>query len=335
MKWGAPSNLNWLFLLLPLALVLWALYRRKQNKLKRLSDSRIWSSGSTSKPFRSMRLRISLRLAALALLIIAIGRPQWGFHWKEVKQRGLNVMIALDTSKSMLADDIKPNRIERSKLAIKDLLKQLQGDRVGLTAFSGSAFLHCPLTSDYAAFLMQLNDLYAGIIPRGGTDIEGALEYALKSFSQENSADNVVILISDGENQTGEPLSLIPELQEADVRVFSIGVGTPEGALIPLRNSQNKISFLKDKDGNAVKTRLNENTLKEIALESGGFYVRAAPGDFGLKEVYRRGIAHLQKDEQKSRRARIYQDRFFWFIGLAILILVFESAFEPRRRVEQ
>lgn len=332
MRWGAQYMLWWLLALLPAFFILQALHRRRRRQLSRLVSETHWDTMLSSRPFKQNRQRTLLRLLAAALLIVAMARPQWGFHWEEVKQRGLNILVLLDTSKSMLAEDLKPNRLQQTKWAVRDLLHELHGDKIGLVAFAGGSFLQCPLTVDYAAFMMQLDDLYAGIIPKGGTDTGAALKTALDSFESDSAADNVIILISDGEDHGGHPLKMVDELKKANVRVFSIGVGTSEGELIPIRDSQGKVSFLKDHQGNVVKTRLQEDVLRDLALKTGGDYVRSAPGDFGLERIYRERISGLQKAEQEARMARIYEERYPWFVGAALLVLVIEATLTKRRR---
>ena len=196
-------------------------------------------------------------------------------------------------------------------------------------AFAGDAFLLCPATIDYAAFTMMLDDVYAGIVPVGGTDLFQALETSLESFkeSEESQADKVIILISDGEGHTGDPLALLPKLKEENIRVFAIGVGTRKGELI-----QTSDGFVKDKSGNVVKSSLNESMLERIAFETGGFYVRSAPGDFGLERVYQQGIAQLQREERETRMSKTWTERFQWLLGAALLLLVIEAGIRPTQR---
>lgn len=327
MKWNDPDFLMWLSALLPLLLITGLMIKRREKLLARMAGKGLWPTLLPGHSTKRRRTKNLLRMLALALALLAIARPQWGFEWEEVRQRGLSIIVALDTSKSMLAQDIKPNRLQQAKWGVRDLVKELKGDRIGLVAFAGDAFLQCPATIDYAAFLMMLDDVYAGIIPLGGTDIFQALEDSIDSFDKETAADKVIILISDGEGTTGDPLALLPRLKKEQIRVFTIGVGTREGELI-----QTSEGFVKDSDGNVVKSSLNENTLERIAAETDGFYVRSAPGDFGLERVYRQGIAQLQREEHESRMAKIWQERFQWFIGAALLLLLIEAAVRPVKK---
>ncbi|MDF7808755.1 VWA domain-containing protein [Pontiellaceae bacterium B12219] len=328
MKWNNPDILLWLLALLPFLLITGLMLRRRLALLKRMSDEGLWS---TMIPYLSpsrQRFKNFIRTVIIALAIAALARPQWGFKWEKVQQRGLSILVALDTSKSMLAQDIKPNRLQQAKWGIRDLVNELNGDRIGLVAFAGDAFLQCPATIDYAAFMMMLDDVYAGIVPVGGTDLFQALETSIESFEkgEESKSDKVIILISDGEGHTGDPLALLPRLKEEKIRVFAIGVGTREGDLI-----QTSDGFVKDQQGNVVKSALNEKLLEQLAFETGGFYVRSAPGDFGLERVYQQGIAELQREDRESRMSKTWNERFQWFLGAAILLLILEAAVRPTK----
>ena len=327
MKWNDPNFLMWLLALLPLLLITGLMVARRNQLLVRMAEKGLWPTMMPGYAPKRRRMKNGLRILALALALIAVARPQWGFKWEKVHQRGLSIIVALDTSKSMLAQDIKPNRLQQAKWGVRDLLNELQGDRIGLVAFAGDAFLQCPTTIDYAAFLMMLDDVYAGIIPLGGTDIFQALEESIDSFEKDTAADKVIILISDGEGHTGDPLALLPRLKEENIRVFTIGVGTREGELI-----QTSDGFVKDKEGNVVKSSLDESMLERIAFETGGFYVRSAPGDFGLERVYQQGIAELQREERESRNVKTHLERFQWVLGAALILLVVEATIRPVKR---
>jgi Ca-activated chloride channel family protein len=272
---------------------------------------------------------------AIALGMLALARPQWGFHWEEVKRRGLDIIVVLDTSKSMLAEDIKPNRLQQAKWGIRDLVYKLKGDRIGLVTFAGSSFLQCPLTIDYAAFLMTLDDVYPGIIPRGGTDIGNAIFKAIDSFEYDTQADRAIILVSDGEDHERVNGKLLETLKSRNIKVYAVGVGTQEGDLIPQVDRNGHPGFLKDQQQQVVKTALRESELSELALGTGGVYVRSAPGDFGLERIYDQGIDQLQRDEQESRMVKAYEDRFMWFLAAALAVLVIEALVSERTRKPQ
>lgn len=324
MKFGSPEFLKWLLLILPLAgLFIW-LHRQRAARLARLISSNVWKTVIPGFKTKRSGRRTVLRLLALLCVGLALTRPQWGTHWEEVKQRSLDIIVVLDTSKSMLTEDIKPNRLKQAQWAVRDFVKHLKGDRIGLVAFAGSSFLQCPVTIDYAAFTMMLDDLYAGIIPRGGTAIEQALKTAVDSFDTDADADRVIILITDGEDLEGNALDMAEQLKKQGIKLFSIGVGTLDGDLIPTSEG-----YVKDSQGQVVKSSLNEGLLEKLARETGGFYVRSAPGDFGLDRIYNLGISSLQRGEQETRLAKVYEERYGWFAAAALLLLLAEGLFRP------
>jgi Ca-activated chloride channel family protein len=331
MKWARPELLHLLWLLIPAALVLFALARRRLRMLHQLADAGIVGQLAPGWRPERVRTRLVLWLLAVGLLIMALARPQWGFHWEEVKRRGLDILVVLDTSRSMLAEDVKPNRLQQSKWGIRDLVRELRGDRIGLVAFAGSSFLQCPLTIDYAAFLLTLDDVYAGIIPRGGTAIRQALLTAMEGFEDQTEADRAIILVTDGEDHEADPLDLVDELKEMRIRVFAIGIGSLEGELIPAAEGSQG-AFFKDREGQAVKTALREDVLEKLALATGGAYVRSAAGDTGLERVFREGLSKLKRDEAESRMVQAYEDRFGWFIAAALALLALEAALSDKDR---
>ena len=333
MNWGAPQIL-WALLALPVWL--WAAHRLLRARRRRLAA---WVDADAHpyllpgrNPAAAHR-RIWLRTLALACLIIALARPQWGFHWEEITRRGLDLLVVLDTSRSMTAADIKPSRLQQAKWGIHDLLRALRGDRVGLIPFAGSSLLQCPLTTDYAAFAMTLDDLYCGIIPRGGTAIAQALRTAIDSFPDDTTADRCILLVTDGEDHEGDPLSLLPELKQKGIRLYAIGIGTLEGEMIPADPSSGG-AYFKDRKGQIVKTTLHEDILQQLATSTGGAYVRSAAGDTGLERVFRESIDKLKRTEAESRTARINEERFQWPLLLSLLLLLLESL-TPDRTTSQ
>jgi Ca-activated chloride channel homolog len=330
MKWGQIELLYWLPLALPLAWLLFALLRRRRAALARLIDPTMLPVlAPTWNPARA-KTRLGLRILALAMLVLALARPQWGFHWEEVRRKGLDMVVVLDTSRSMMASDIKPSRLQQAKWGVRDLLRNLHGDRVGLVPFAGSSLLQCPLTIDYAAFTMTLDDIYSGIIPRGGTAIEQALRTAIAAFPADGAADRVILLITDGEDHEGDPLALLSELTEKNIRVYSIGIGTLEGEMVPAGDGQ--AAYFKDRQGQIVKTALKEDVLQKLALGTGGTYVRSAPGDTGLERVFNESINSLKRSEQEARTAKIFEERFLWPIATALLLLAWEAALSDRKK---
>ncbi len=327
-------NALWLLALVP-ALVLflvWA-FRARRRALEEFIAPALGVRLTASVNRAARRWKAVLLVAVVLFAALALARPQWGFEWREVKRRGVDVFVVLDVSKSMLAEDVRPNRLTQAKFAVEDLLGKLQGDRVGLIAFAGSVFVQCPLTVDYEAFRMTLRDVSPNSIPRGGTAIGQSLQVALKSFEAGESGDRAIVLITDGEDTEDDPLPAAEAVAKQGVRVYAIGIGTSDGELIPVREQDRPMEFLKDREGQVVKSRLNEEALKQIALKTGGIYVRSAAGDFGIETIYEKGIAQLQRAEHEARLQKRYLERYQWPLGIALALLVIEMFVTERRRI--
>lgn len=326
MQWGDTFWLHGLWLGALLAALIIGLWRWRERRLASLLDPVVLAQFLPPRRRARHFWRLSLWMAAFLAGLLALARPQWGERWIEMKHMGLDILVVLDTSNSMRAQDIRPDRLGRAKLGIRDLLSRLQSDRIGLIAFAGSSHLLCPVTADYGAFMMMLDDTYSGIIPRGGTAIEQALQKAINTFDEHITADRVILLITDGEDHEGDPLRLIDELRRRNIRVFAVGIGSPEGDLIPVQNAQGATPFLRDAAGKIVKTELQEDVLERIATRTGGIYARATPSDFGLERIYEQGIRPLQREELESKMVRMHEDRFIWFAGAGFLFLLLACA---------
>jgi Ca-activated chloride channel homolog len=325
MQWAQPQMLHGLWLLPPLALLLAGLLRRRERQLARLLDPEVLARSLPPERRRRQRVRLLLWLAAWTLGVLALARPQWGEQWEPVRHEGLDIMVVLDTSHSMRAEDIRPNRLGRAQLGLRDLVGQLRGDRIGLIPFAGAQYLYCPLTADYAAFLMMLDDVHPGIVPRGGTAIEQALRGAIEALDQGGEADRVILLVTDGEDHEGHPLGLIDTLRHRGIRLFAVGVGSPEGELIPISDERGGTDFLRDREGQIVRTRLEESVLERLAVATGGMYVRATPRDFGLDTIYQEGIAPLQRALLETEEVLSYKDRYGWLLAVALCLWLLET----------
>ena len=324
--------LNALWLVAVFAMFLWWAARRHRRLLTRFVAGKLLPDIAGS---YSAGIRIAknfLLVTVLIFAVIALARPQWGFEWQEVKRQGIDIMVLVDVSKSMLTQDVRPDRLQRTKLAVMDLLKKLKGDRIGLVAFAGDAFLMCPLTSDYDGFALSLNDLSVDSVPRGGTNIDRALSVAMDSFDDVDSQYKAVIVITDGDNHEGDPVEQARKAKKDGVRVYTIGIGTKEGELIQLSNVRGETRFLKDAEGNFVKSRLNERLLQEIALLTDGVYVKSSGAEFGLDYIYENDLAQLEKREIESKMQKRFYERFQWPLSVALLLLCVESCLTTRRR---
>lgn len=299
--------------------------------MRRFADKRLIDGITPNVSAGRKVLKTMLVLAAVAALFIALARPQWGFEWQEVKRSGLDMLIAIDVSKSMLTKDVKPDRLERSKFAVKDVVKKLNGDRIGLIAFSGTAFLQCPLTIDYNGFLITLDDLNVNTIPRAGTSIAAAINEARDIFKGPEKKYKVLVIITDGEELEGDAVSAAKEAAKEGIRIYCVGVGTYEGDLIPTINDNGDRVYLTDKSGSVVKSRLNEDVLKNVALSTGGSYVRATQAEFGLSLLYDKSISKLEKRDIESKMKKRYEERFQIFIAIALALLLLEPLISERK----
>ena len=267
-------------------------------------------------------------LAAMGLMIFSLAGPRWGERFQEVTQRGVDIMICMDVSTSMMVEDIKPNRLGRAKWEVMDLIKVIRGDRIGLVAFAGRAFLHCPLTLDYNALLMFLDQLSPDLIPVYGTDLGDAINTACASFDKKSNTDKVILLITDGEDNEKHGLSAAQRAGDDGVRIFVFGIGDPTGGPVP---QMGKGGFEKDDGGKLVLSKLDEQTLTDIARASGGVYVRSIEGDMDLDRLYFDGIQKKTEARTlKSGKIKVFEERFYLFLTAAFVLLLLEGLFDER-----
>jgi Ca-activated chloride channel family protein len=320
----------YLIWLVPLAaLLFWYGHRRRRRILKRYAKP-AGLAAILPDLIPRRESRAALILATLLLTAVALAGPQYGYRWEEVERRGVDLIIALDCSRSMLAEDIKPTRLDRAKREVVDLLGMLSGDRVGLVAFAGTAFLQCPLTVDYEAFDLFLSHLGPDFLPVGGTDLAAALTVAAEGFDPKAASDKAVILITDGGHTAPSDLqAAVNKVKTAKIKVFCIGVGGEGGVPVPAAQG----GFEKDKSGKIVLSHLDEAGLEQIALATGGGYVRSVAGDMDLDTIYRQQIKReLTARNLATSRRRVWEDRYQWALGLALLLLAAEMLLPGRRR---
>ncbi len=332
MRFAQPNYFFWFWIVAALVIFLIWAWRKRNRDLQRFAQSASLSEILSAVDVKKKFIKQGLEVFALIFIVFALVRPQWGFQWREIKRQGLDILIALDTSKSMLATDVKPNRLERSKLAVKDLVRKLRGDRIGLIAFSGTAFLQCPLTVDYNGFLLSLDDVKIDTIPRGGTNLSAAIQTAVESYKGGQKKHKVLVIITDGENHEGDPLAQAKRAAKEGLKIFCIGIGTSEGELIQYVDADGKKVFLKDKEGNVVKSRLNEEILQQVALASGAAYVRSSGAEFGLDLIYKEKLSSLERREFKSQMVQHFHERFQMPLAIALLLLAVELCVSERKR---
>lgn len=325
---------SYLFLGILGLFIFYLLTRRREKKaLEHFARKELLPELLSSLDSESRKKKLILVFTAIAFSIVALMRPQWGFYWEEGKRSGLDILIAIDTSRSMLAEDVKPNRLEHAKEMIRELVKGLRGDRIGLIAFSGRAFLACPLTNDYAGVLFSLQNLDENLIPKGGTSLSSAIGEALKSYRGEEKKYKVLILLTDGEDHEGDPIRLIENAKQEGLRIFSVGIGTPEGDLIPMTRGDGQKEFLKDGQGRVVKSHLNEDLLRKIALKADGNYVKAEGEISGLKQIYEERLSKMEKGEFEGKMRKKNTERFQIPLMIALLLLVYEPLIMERKKV--
>src|ERR1700722_7650813 len=330
----AHPNILWLLLVIPPAMVLifWLANRQKQKLLAQFISARLSPTLTTGISPARQKLRFALLIFARGCLIIALARPQYGFDLEEVQQNGLDIVVAVDTSKSMLATDIAPNRLERAKLAALELMQDAKSDRLGLVAFAGDAFLECPLTIDNTAFEQSVQALNVNSIPQGGTAIAAAIQTAQTAF-KENDAHKILVLLTDGEDNVNEAdaLAAAKDTTKDGLTIFTIGIGTANGDLIRITDANGNSDYVRDEQGNVVKSHLNENLLQQIAGATGGFYLPLRGADT-MDTLYERGLAPLPKSEGKERLIKHYHEQYQWPLGAAILLLLSEIFLPERKR---
>jgi len=324
-------NLLWLLLVAPPALVLffWWAERTRQRLLTQFVEARLLATLTAGVSPVRRKVRFALVAAAGLLLILTLARPQRGFDLQEVEQRGLDIVVAVDTSKSMLATDIAPNRLARAKLAALELMQKAGTDRLGLVAFAGDAFLSCPLTIDNTAFQQSVQALDVRSIPQGGTALAEAIKTALTAF-KEKGHHQALVLISDGEDNDEGALEAAQSAAKEGLKIFTIGIGSAEGTLVQVPDEKGNSDYVRDEKGQVVKSRLNEALLRQVAEATGGFYQPLRGADT-INTLYTQGLEPLPKSENKEKLVRRYHEQFQWPLALAILLLLTEIILPERR----
>jgi Ca-activated chloride channel family protein len=332
MNFAYPHFLWSLLVILPaLALFFWWAARKRRQLMTQFIQARLLPGLISGISPTRQRVRPVLIAVAFALLLVALARPQWGFTWEESKQKGLDIVVAIDTSKSMLAEDIAPNRLQRAKLAALDLMQQAQSDRLGLVAFAGGAFLQCPLTTDDNAFRQSVEALDVNIIPQGGTAVAEAITTALTAF-KEGDNFKVLVLFTDGEDNDENALAAAQSAAKEGMKIYTVGIGTAEGELLRVKDAKGRTDYIRDPEGNVVKSRLNESLLQQIAgATEGGFYLPMR-GAKTIDTLYEKGLAPLPKSEGQEKLVKRMHERYHWPLGAAIGLLLAEMLLPARSR---
>ena len=322
----AQAQFLLLLLLIPFFFIIQALVlRMRRNRIRKFGDENLVKQLMPSYSLSKVWVRLTFFALGFMFFIIGLSRPQIGAKIKEHETKGAEIMIVLDVSNSMLAEDYSPNRLDRAKLAISRLVDKLRDDRIGLIVFAGNSFVQLPITTDYVSAKMFLNSISTDSVPIQGTAIGEAINTAIRSFSAQSEKSRAIIIITDGENHEDDPVAAAKQAAEMGIRVFTIGVGSPEGKPIPMNGE-----LLKDKDGEIVVSRLDEDVLNEVAQAGNGAYVRAGNSEFGLNPI----IEDLKKLEDEKYNSIVFEEfdeQFMYFLGIALFFFVLEMLVGDRR----
>jgi len=330
MRFASPQIL-WLLLVFPPAMLVffWWSRRVRQRLMAQFIQSRLLPGLIAGVSSTRQKIRAAFLVGAVIFVILALARPQWGYFQEEVAQRGLDIVAAIDTSKSMLATDIAPNRLARAKLAALSLMQQAQSDRLGLVAFAGSAFLVCPLTIDDAAFQQSVQALDVNTISEGGTSLAEAINTAAQAYKADDNY-KVLVLFTDGEDNDAGAVEAAQSAAKDGLRIFTVGIGTAAGELLQTKDENGNLGYIRDEQGNVVKSHLNEALLRQIAGAAGGSYYSLS-GANTMDALYERSLAPLPKSEGKEQWVKRPYERYHWFLAVAILLLIAEIFFPERR----
>ncbi|WP_300456893.1 VWA domain-containing protein [Desulfobacula sp.] len=329
MKFAHPYLLNLLWTLIPvLGIMIYGMLKRKKIVSGFAGDS-MFSLIIPGFDPRRRWIKTGLIILASGFAMVALAGPQWGYRWEKTTQKGVDIMIALDCSKSMLAQDIKPNRLERAKREIIDLLRMMKSDRAGLVAFSGRALLQCPLTLDHEAFNIFLKVLEPGFLPVGGTNLDAAIKTSYDGFEKMSDTQKAIIIITDGESTAGDVEETAKDMVKLGIKIFCIGVGDLQGAPIPDENG----GFKKDVSGNIILSRVDEAGLKKLATITGGAYVRSVAGDMDLDVIYTDKIlGTMERKTLTSGKKKVWENRYQWFLFPCLVLLLIEFIFSSKKK---
>ncbi len=329
MRFSNPQLIYWFLVLPVLAAIIYFGMMRKRHDLRKIANEKVLSRLLVGISSRRNLLKHGFFLTAVFFLVFSLLGPRWGFHWEEVKRRGVDLVIALDTSESMLTQDVKPNRLERARREILDLVGLIRGDRIGLVVFSGTAFIQCPLTLDYGAFLMLLDYVDTSAVPQKGTNLAQAIRKSVSAFDDSPGTSKAIILISDGGNLQDDPLAAANEAKKKGIKIYTIGVGREdEESPIPLSEGGFKYN-----EGQMVTTKLDDQLLRKIAVSTDGVYVRSVTGDLDLEKIYYDEInKKMEKRDLEASRTKRWEERFQWPLALAAALLALELLIAERQR---
>ena len=326
------ENYLWALLIIPILLILfWLAMRWRKNALSKFGEFSLVNKLVPDLSFNKQRLKFLLYLGAIGFTIIGLANPQVGSKLEKVKVQGVDVMIAIDVSKSMLAEDLSPNRLDVAKRLVSKLIEKLGNDRIGLIIFAGNAYLQMPLTVDYSAAKIFLKTINTDLVPTQGTALGQAIELAKENFDQEQNKFKALVLITDGENHETGAIDAAEDAHEEGVVIHTLGIGSEEGAPIPEFNRGNKVGYKKDKAGNVVNSKIQEDVLVEIAESTGGNYFRVKGSQGEIPKIINQ-LKDMEKKDFEDRVFTDYADQFQYFLFIALLLLLLEFFISERSK---
>jgi len=332
MRFAAPQYLALLGLIVVLAIFyVWSINHKKKI-LERFGDLLLLLKTSPYISFARQGGKAAMLLTGMLFIVLTLSQLQCGTHMEMMKREGIDIVIAIDVSNSMLAEDMKPNRIDKARQEVRGIIDRLEGDRIGLVAFAGEAFIQCPLTLDYTAAEIFLDVIDVGLIPQQGTAIGDAIRKATEAFETQERKHKVLILLTDGEDHTQAAIAEADEARRQGIKIYPIGIGSSVGEPIPVSDRQgNRVGYKKDRNGEMIVTKLDEITLQKVALATGGKYYHATAGEMELDRVYDE-ISKMEKKELEGKLMMQYEDRFQYPLFLAIIMIILEFFVSERRK---
>ena len=330
------KNINliyWFFCIIPLLILMVIGHKKRKNRLSSTISKDLWQIVIPGLSYSRRFWKRVMRITALILILVSLLRPQYGVVFEQIERKGQDIYIALDLSNSMLAKDITPTRLEHAKREILSLIDELKGDRIGLIAFAGNAFIQCPLTTDYSVLKMFLKYLTPDIMSSPGTDIATAIKTARLSFERVSKNNKpILIIISDGESFENDPIESAKVAAKKGIIIYSLGIGSENGDPIPVfDNTNNLIGYKKDPNGEIILSKLNQSILKEIALTTNGNYFNSSLGAFVIDKIYKE-ISVNEKRQLEDTLLKLHIDRYQWFLGIAFLLLLLERFISDRKK---
>lgn len=321
----------YLLALIPVLVFLFIYFRIQRKKaISKFGNPDILAPLMPNTSLTRPAIKFSIAMVALTFMIIGLARPQFGAKLQKTKRKGVEIVIALDVSNSMMAEDIQPNRLERAKRAIARLTERLNNDKIGLIVFAGDAYVQIPITTDYNSAKMFLSAISTSVVPKQGTAIGAAINLATSSFSPQSETSKAIVVITDGENHEDDAVGAAKQANENGIIVHTIGMGLPQGGPIPVNSAGGQQDFMRDKEGTVVVTRLDEKMLQDIAISGGGTYVRANNTEVGINKIFDE-VNKMEKTELETRTYSEYNDQFFYFFFVALALVLVEFIVMERK----